>query len=51
MAQIQRLTDGDVSDPAAPLVRWREYAALPRLNDYDGLVGDEPSVPIIYEPV
>lgn len=51
MAQIQRLADGDVSDPAAPLVRWREYAAIPRFGDYDGPVGDELSVPIIYEPV
>lgn len=51
MAQIQGLTDGDISDPAAPLVRWREYAAIPRFGDDDALVGDEPSVPIIYEPV
>lgn len=51
MGQILNGTDWDLSDPAAPLVRWREYAAIPRFGDDDGLVGDEPSIPIIYEPV
>lgn len=36
---------------AASLVKWLEYADIPRFGDYDDLVGDELSVPIIYEPL
>lgn len=50
MGQIAEAGEGDSWEHAAPLVIWREYAALPRLTDYDGLVGEELSVPIIYEP-
>ena len=50
MVQAFKTAERDVIDHAGPLVNWREYAAIPRLGDYDSLVGDELSVPIIYEP-
>lgn len=50
MIQGTKAADKDVADYAVPLKNWREYAAIPRFGDYDDLVGDEPSVPIIYEP-
>lgn len=51
MGQIADAGEADSWEQAAPLVIWREYAALPRLTDYDDFVDDEPCVPIIYEPV
>jgi hypothetical protein len=33
------------------LRNWREYAAICRPGDYDVLVGDEPNVPILYDPL
>ena len=50
MVQGSNAAERDVVDLVGPLVNWREYAAIPRFGDYDDLVGDEPSVPIIYEP-
>lgn len=51
MIQGSSGADADFVDFAGPLVKWREYAAIPRFGDYDALVGDEPSVPIIYDPL
>lgn len=50
MSETTNAADGDFLDPAAPLVNWREYAEIARYGDDDAFVGDEPSVPIIYEP-
>lgn len=43
--------DGNQVDVIGPSADWREYAAIPRVEDYDNIFGDELSVPIIYEPV
>lgn len=51
MIQGLNAVDGEVVDFAGPLVKWREYAAIPRFGDDDAFVGDEPSVPIIYDPL
>lgn len=50
MIQGSSAVDGEIVD-FSPLLKWREYAAIPRFGDYDALVGDEPSVPIIYDPL
>jgi len=51
MIQGSKSSDVEGAEGAGSLVTWREYAGIPRFEDYDDLVGDELSVPIIYEPL
>jgi hypothetical protein len=50
MVQGISMSEDERVRAASPLVKWLEYAEIPRFGDYDGPVGDELSVPIIYEP-